>query len=357
MKPIALRAIRRAPRIVIWEITTACNFRCLHCEIAAGARRGDELSTDEALSVCDALADLGCEQCNVSGGEPLLRRDWPQICERLAAHKIRVSLISNGSLVDAHLVRRAADHGVSGFALSLDGLRTTHDRVRVWHGGDSAFDAVVAAAREVKQAKLALATITHISRWNLDQLAGLHALLRELDADMWQVQLGLPLGRLRDIETPYMIQPTQLPELAQLLTKLIQSGPRPLIRVTDTIGYYTTCEPILRGGVDRVWTGCYAGVLTLGIESNGDVKGCSCLPREFVAGNLRQRPLAEIWADESRFAYNTDWQESSLTGACATCPYRRVCRAGCTCLAYSVTGSIYENPYCLHRVLNMRPSA
>jgi radical SAM protein with 4Fe4S-binding SPASM domain len=355
MKPLALRAIRRFPRIAIWEITTACNFRCLHCEVAAGARRGDELSTDEALSVCDALADLGCEQCNVSGGEPLLRRDWPQICQRLAARGIRVSLISNGSLVDADLVRRAADHGVSGFALSFDGLRATHDRVRVWHGGDSAFAAVVAAAREVKQAKLALAAITHISRWNLAELAGLHAMLRELDVDMWQVQLGLPLGRLREVETPYMIQPTQLPTLAQMLVEFIQSGPQPVIRVSDTIGYYTAREPVLRG-INGVWTGCYAGVLTLGIESNGDVKGCSCLPREFVAGNLRQRPLAEIWADESRFAYNTDWHEESLTGACAACPYRRVCRAGCTCLAYSVTGSIYENPYCLHRVLNLRPS-
>ena len=355
MKPIALRAIRRFPRVVIWETTVACNFRCLHCEIAAGARRADELTTAEALLVCDALADLGCEQCNVSGGEPLLRKDWPLICQRLSNRGVRVSLISNGSLLDAATVRRAADHGVSGFALSLDGLQATHDRVRVWHGGDSAFAAVSTAARVVKTAKLSLAAITHINRWNLGELEAMHAVLREWDADLWQVQLGLPMGRLREIETPYMLQPAELPALAQVLCRLIQSGPRPRIAVTDTIGYYTACEPILRGR-NSVWSGCYAGVLTLGIESNGDVKGCSCLPQEFVAGNVRQRPLAEIWADESRFAYNTDWKEESLTGACATCPYRRVCRAGCTCLAYSVTGSIYENPYCLHRVLNMKAS-
>ena len=63
-----------------------------------------------------------------------------------------------------------------------------------------------------------------------------------------------------------------------------------------------------------------------------------------------------IWADESRFAYNTDWQEGNLTGACAACPYRRVCQAGCTSLAYSVTGSIYENPYCLHRLMDRKPA-
>jgi radical SAM protein with 4Fe4S-binding SPASM domain len=353
MKPLALRGIRRFPRVVIWETTVACNFRCLHCEVAAGSRRADELDTEEALAVCDALAALGCEQCNISGGEPLLRQDWPLLCQRLSSHGVRVHLISNGSLVDAETVRRAADHGVAAFALSLDGLRSTHDRVRVWKSGESAFAAVVAAAREVKRGNLALAAITHINRWNLGELEALHALLLELDADLWQVQLGLPLGRLREIEKPYMLEPAQLPALAKRLCQMIQSGPRPRINVTDTIGYYTAYEPILRGP-KGVWTGCYAGVQTLGIESNGDVKGCACLPREFVAGNLRQRSLAEIWADESRFAYNTDWQEGNLTGACAACPFRRVCRAGCTCLAYSVTGSIYENPYCLHRIMERK---
>ena len=348
MKPVALRAIRRFPRVVIWEITVACNFRCLHCEAAAGRPRDDELDTGRALSVCDALAGLGCQQCNVTGGEPLLREDWPLLCGRLASRGIRVTLLSNGSLLDGETVRRAAGCGVAGFAISLDGLRATHDRIRVWHGGPSAFEAALAAVRLVKSAKLSLAVITHVSRWNIGELEAVHGLLRELDVDLWQVQLGLPLGRLRTINEPYMIEPTDLPGLAQVLCRMIQSGPRPHIAVTDTIGYYTSCEPILRG--KGVWTGCYAGILTLGIDSNGDVKGCSCLPHEFAAGNLHTRPLAEIWADESGFAYNTDWQESNLTGACAACPYRRVCRAGCTCLAYSVTGSIYENPYCLHRL-------
>jgi radical SAM protein with 4Fe4S-binding SPASM domain len=311
---------------------------------------GDELSTEEALSVCDALAELGCQQCNVTGGEPLLRQDWPLICQRLSSRGIRVTLLSNGSLIDAEIVQRAIGCGVAGFAISLDGLPATHDRIRVWPGGSSAFACALAAARLVKSAKLSLAVITHITRWNLGELEAMHNLLRELDVDLWQVQLGLPLGRLRTIEEPYMIEPSDLPVLAGLLCRRIQAEPRPRIAVTDTIGYYTACEPILRG--KNIWTGCYAGVLTMGIDSNGDVKGCSCLPREFVAGNLRRRSLADIWADESGFAYNTDWQEGNLTGACAECPYRRVCRAGCTCLAYSVTGSIYENPYCLHRVQN-----
>ena len=197
-------------RVVIWETTVACDFRCLHCEVAAGTRRADELDTEEALAVCDALAALGCEQCNISGGEPLLRRDWPLLCERLSSRGIRVHLISNGSLVDAETVSRGRLRR-RRLALSFDGLRSTHNRVRVWKGGESAFAAVVAAAHEVRRGKLALAAIARINRWNLGELEALHALLRELDADLWQVQLGLPLGRLRESRRPTWWSPPSCP--------------------------------------------------------------------------------------------------------------------------------------------------
>lgn len=207
----------------------------------------------------------------------------------------------------------------------------------------------------VQKVGLMPAVITHVNRWNFGEIEAVHALLRQLGVDFWQVQLGLPVGRQRDIAEPYMIAPEQLPELARRLCDLIAAGASPRLRVTDTIGYYTPMERLLRGGSrGGVWTGCYAGVLGVAIDCNGDVKGCSCLPREFVAGNVRQRPFPEIWADETGFAYNTDWHEERLTGTCADCPYRRVCRAGCTSLAWSVTGSIYENPYCLHRLSSER---
>lgn len=328
-------------------------MRCVHCEASAGPRRADELTTDEALLLCDALAEAGADQCNVSGGEPLLRRDWSQICARLASHGLRVTLVTNGTLFDDSVAHTAREAGVGAVALSLDGLRDTHDRIRPSRAaGASSFRDVIQAIGAVQKVGLVPAVITHVNRWNFGEIESLHELIRQLGVDYWQVQLGLPLGRQREIETPYMISPQQLAELAQRLADIIRRGRSPRIRVTDTIGYYTRLEPVLRGGrrSNAFWSGCYAGILSVGIDSNGDVKGCSCLTREFVAGNVRERPFKEIWADESKFAYNTDWHEDKLTGFCATCPYRRVCRAGCTSLAVSVTGSIYENPYCLHRV-------
>jgi radical SAM protein with 4Fe4S-binding SPASM domain len=352
MKPVALRKVVRKPRHAIWEITAACNLRCLHCESRAGLRRNDELTTQEALALCDALAAAGCNQCNVSGGEPLMRKDWAQLCGRLSGHGVRVTVVTNGVLFDDDAAHTARDSGVSAVAVSLDGMRDTHDRIRPSHGvADSSFREVVRAIGTAQNAGLVPAVITHINRWNLGELGAVHALLRQLGVDWWQVQLGLPLGRQREIREPYMLAPEQLGELAHAIATLIRGGGSPRLRVTDTIGYYTRLEPVLRGGTGHgIWTGCYAGILAVAIDCNGDVKGCSCLPKQFVAGNVRERPFGQIWDDERGFAYNTDWHEERLTGECARCAYRRVCRAGCTSLAWSVTGSIYENPYCLHRL-------
>jgi radical SAM protein with 4Fe4S-binding SPASM domain len=360
MLPAALRNVERIPKHAIWEITAACNMRCIHCEGSAGRRDPSELTTGEALALCDELAAAGCEQCNLSGGEPMLRKDWPVLVERLARAGIQVALVTNGSRINQQTVQQALDAGLRSVALSLDGLRETHDRIRPFRSPrGSSFDDVMAAAELLRETRMEAAFITHVNRWNFDELEAMHELLGAKAAAHWQLQLGVPLGRQRELEVPYMIAPGQLPLLAERLVAMRASGKAPLLRVTDTIGYYTACEPLLRltpEGAPAFWTGCWAGILAVGIESNGTVKGCSSLPHEFAAGNVRDRPFRQIWADDAGFAYNRRWDESGLTGYCARCSYRRVCRAGCTSLAFSVTGTVYDNPFCLHRVAMTRES-
>jgi radical SAM protein with 4Fe4S-binding SPASM domain len=345
---------RRRPRYAIWEITNGCNLRCLHCEAESGKRHAGELNTDEALSLCDALASEGCEQCNVSGGEPLLRPDWDRICDQFRQRNVRVCLVTNGVCLDEAATTRALHAGVQSVAVSVDGLRGTHNRIRPATGNcPSTFDAAMAALDRVRSTSMIPAAITHINRWNFDQLEALHALLADHGVQLWQVQLGVPVGRQKRIDEPYMISLSQLQTLAGRLEQIINTGRSPRLKIVDNIGYYSKSEPTLRGslsGKPRFWTGCHAGMQSVGIESQGNIKGCCILPPEFVAGNVRDRSFHDIWADESRFAYNTAWQPSRLTGYCSICAYRNLCRAGCTSLAYAVTGTIYENPYCLHRI-------
>ncbi|MCP4679080.1 MAG: SPASM domain-containing protein, partial [Deltaproteobacteria bacterium] len=180
-----------------------------------------------------------------------------------------------------------------------------------------------------------------------------------LEVDVWQVQIAMPLGRLVDIRYEYLVEPTEIPALEETIAGFIDDGRVP-VAVGDNIGYYSHLEPRLRGshlGKSTFWTGCMAGCRVVAVCADGGIKGCPSHPRSFVVGSIRETRFTEIWADSGRFAYNTEWKEELLEGACAGCPYRRVCRAGCTTMAFAVTGTIYDNPFCVQQIHRDRNGA
>ena len=97
----------------------------------------------------------------------------------------------------------------------------------------------------------------------------------------------------------------------------------------------------------QVWVGCGAGRNTLGIQSDGGVKGCLSLPGTFVVGNLRERALAEFWEGDTF----TSWREPvTRYDFCADCPHGEVCEGGCTEFAVTYSGRRGDNPMCLYRI-------
>ena len=357
------RNVPRKASSLLWEITDACNLRCLHCESAAGRRRPDELAPDEALALARQIARMGWSSVSVTGGEPLLRKDWADLARTLASGGCHVTLVTNGMLLHGEAIRRAIDAGVRSVAVSLDGLEQTHDRIRPGPGRSqgSSFQAAVRSLRDAKRAGLGTAAITHVNRWNWPELRPMHELLTEAAADIWQVQLGVPLGRLREMDEPYLLEVSKLGELEAFCAEMIalhrEDPTRPSVKVVHTIGYYGKHERELRGGSPenpKFFVGCLGGWRTLGITSDGRVKPCAMLPRSFEVGDLREETLEAIWGDADRFEYQSRWDQRSLEGYCRRCEYRCICRAGCTSMAFGLTGSIYNNSYCLHRQARLR---
>ena len=88
----------------------------------------------------------------------------------------------------------------------------------------------------------------------------------------------------------------------------------------------------------------------MGIAPNGDVKGCANqIGAPFVVGNLRVEPLADIWRDRSRWHW-LDPSPEQMSGPCAGCALSEVCGAGCTALAYSASGELFNNPFCARAI-------
>jgi radical SAM protein with 4Fe4S-binding SPASM domain len=240
--------------------------------------------------------------------------------------------------------------GVSSVGTSLDGPPEIHDRIR--RTEDSSFSPyanTTAAMRELKSHGFFVSTITHVNRWNIDVLDDVFAILEELDVDLWQIQIGFPQGRLREVAVDYLIAPGQITDLCAFLIRAKGKGTL-RIDAADNIGYFGPDELAIREhcGKIRFWAGCLAGYRVLAIRADGTVQGCPSL--DIPVGNILERSLVDIWNDEKLFWFNACWDESKLQGRCRACPYRRLCRGGCKSLALSTTGSIYRNIYCLNQL-------
>jgi radical SAM protein with 4Fe4S-binding SPASM domain len=124
--------------------------------------------------------------------------------------------------------------------------------------------------------------------------------------------------------------------------------------VHNTIGYLGPQEPLLRrsgtAGRRGFWQGCGCGRTSVGISPQGDIKGCANqVTAPFIVGNVRSERLATIWQDRERWHW-LDPTLEQMRGDCARCALNRVCGAGCTALAYSASGELFDNPYCLRRI-------
>ena len=136
-------ALRDEPAPVIAKIylTFRCNLRCTYCNLPL--LKTSELTTEQWLSVIDQLADLGCRRVTISGGEPLVRRDVPEIIARVRERGMSCSLNSNGVLVSEKIDQLSL---LNTITLSLDAPGPANDEVR----GEGVFDSVkdaIAAAR------------------------------------------------------------------------------------------------------------------------------------------------------------------------------------------------------------------
>ncbi len=350
-----LKTIKPVPMTCVWEITNRCNLRCVHCESSSGSPAHDELTTPEALDLCRDLFKLGCKRVNLSGGEPLLRKDWRYLTAKLKGYGIEVNLITNGLLFNKVTAQHCRELSVDWVSISIDGLMETHDSIRLYPRktacNTSPFRKAFEALALSRSMGLHTCVITHINGRNINELEGLHSLLSLIPIDGWQVQLGTPQGRMLQTEKGYLIDPSQLPFIADFISEH-QDKPFRIIP-TDDIGYYTDREPKLRPSDSEhfpFWLGCYAGILGIAIESNGGIKGCPSLPHSYVEGNIRERSLSDIWNDPDSFPYNRKWDVRKLRGFCRRCEFKHLCRAGCTSFAIASTGTYYENRHCLYRL-------
>ncbi len=125
------------PRLVFWEMTNACNLKCIHCRACPVDQRSPEdLTTDEGKAFIDQIASFAKPALVLSGGEPLVRPDVFEIARYGASKGLRMLLATNGTLVTPEIAQQIAEAGIQRVSVSIDGANpASHDSFRRIPGG------------------------------------------------------------------------------------------------------------------------------------------------------------------------------------------------------------------------------
>lgn len=339
------------PITCVWEVTMGCNMRCGHCGSSCEAPLPDELTTKEALNLCDQIADLKLKWVTLSGGEPLTRKDIAMLVKRLTSQGVAVNIITNGWLLDENMAKALKDSGISTVAVSIDGAREIHNSIRK----EGAFEHAEKAFAALRSLKINTGAVTTITNQNIQILSELKEELIRIGVSTWQVQLGLPMGILKD-KPDWLLAPEKVKDIIDFCYDTAREG-RIKIYPADCIGYYTKKELAIKKisyqtNMVSIWDGCNAGVRGFGILHNGEILGCTSIrDKGYIEGSIRERSLREIWEDENSFSWRRNITKDQLSGDCLTCTYSSKCLGGCPNTRLTMEGSIYsENRYCAYNL-------
>ncbi|MBR1871520.1 MAG: radical SAM protein [Kiritimatiellae bacterium] len=163
-----------SPKVVAWNLTNRCNLACRHCYADANTSCG-EMSSAEAKDVLRSLAQCGVCAVLFSGGEPLMRNDVFELAHFADRLGLRVTLSSNGTLIDAETARKIAAAHMTYAGLSIDGDMALHDAFR---GMKGAYSRTLAAFGHLREAGVKAGLRVTLTRSNAGIIPEFFALMR-----------------------------------------------------------------------------------------------------------------------------------------------------------------------------------
>lgn len=332
-------------RYCILELGLRCNLRCLHCASGSGDPRRDELTEAEWVDVVRGLSALGRPAVDLMGGEVLLSPLLEPIGRALADAGLGWGLLSNGWLLDEGRASRLLDIGCRGVGISLDGASpATHDRLRGRAGAhEHALRALdVVAGLDLKPRNRAI--LTSVNRANIDELEALGDLLEDrFPAFRWQINLSS--ANAPRLPPALRLDAAGVDRVARFIDRRRRAGGHLIVSASHDVGHFAPALDLH----DYTWSGCPAGIANLGIQSDGTVKGCLALDERFALGNVRERPIEEIWRDEGRMRLHRGFTVADLGPSCRECVWGTRCRGGCGAASSAATGRLHDHPFCLWR--------
>ena len=308
---------RRIPLKGTVETTFRCNLNCVHCYVnePAGSRevRERELPLERLLRLVDEIAEAGCLNLLLTGGEVLCRADFPDLYVHAWRRGLRIVIFTNGTLVTDRVADLLAAYPPNLVEITLYGAtRETYERVTRVPGS---FDRCLEGIRRLRERGVRLALKTAILTWNEHEFDAMRALADELGVrfrsdGMLNPRVDCGANRIAELQVP--------PERLVRLERRDDRRRQAFDGLMATVG-----EPQGATVAPREVYGCGAGLIGFSVDPYGGLHLCETARRNPF--DLREATFGEGWTRHVPRVRARRWRDNpvcpkcSLLAACANC--------------------------------------
>ena len=288
-------------------VTYRCNARCNMCNVWEHPTKPAE---EIGLEVIEKLPPM--RFCNVTGGEPFVRRDLPDIVEILNRKAGRIVISTNGFFTD-RIVSLCQRFPRLGIRISVEGLRDTNDRIRgIPEGFDRAMR-TLGRLREMGLKDIGFAATVQDS--NAQDLAGLHAMASEFGYEFATATMHNS-HYFHKWDNAIRNKEGVIAALERLIDQFLRSHKaKDWFRAYFNYGLINYLQ-----GRERLLP-CEMGRDGFFLDPWGDVLACNGMDAKCSMGNLKEKSWDEIWrsarAEEVRAAVRICEKNCWMIGSAA----------------------------------------
>ena len=334
---------------VHWSLTGHCNYRCRHCYMSAPHAALPHPTTEQCLAIADQIADCGIKRISLTGGEPLIRKDFFQIVDRILERGMRLDVImTNGALVNEKFLDELEARGCHPeLNMSFDGPKAWHDWLR---GVDGAHESVRRALALAHERGFVTGTELVLHKGNIDTLRESVNMLGELGVSSLKVNRLNCVGEGEALSEYALTVEEEYDAYMDYIPHYIEDGmPVPILSLS---GLFRAFEGELSVGAERHPEDkdcgrlpiCASARTTMYLGPDGRI--LPCIPMSERDTTSERFPqvggvtLAEALSDSFYMDFISmtldDYLEHNPT--CAACEYKNRCGGGCRGRAVDANG-------------------
>ncbi len=347
--------------VVVWNMGRRCNLKCIHCYAQSrDIEYKNELTTQQGKDLIDDLAQFGAPVILFSGGEPLMRKDLPELALYARQKGMRAVISTNGTLIDRKMAKVLKEIGLSYVGVSLDGMRETNDKFR---GMKGAFDLALEGMRNCLAEGIKVGLRFTVNKKNVKDIPAIFDLLekeniprvcfyhlvysgrgskmieQELSHEESRRTLDLIMDRTKALhDRGFPIEVLTVDNHADgpyVYFRLLKEDPKRAAEVFELL-------QMNKGNSSGIGIAC--------VSWDGSVHADQFW-RHYSFGNVKERKFSEIWMDTSNKLMAGLKNRKTLIKAnadrCARCRWFDICNGNFRVRAEAIYGNVWaDDPAC-----------